>query len=414
MSLRRFNAHNLGELQPGQNPADFALDQVKKAQLGKNSKGEDVNMANEYRDSAEAQGMLAEINAGIMPEEEKRAYTPPVLADSQPTLLNQFWVLNARFFLSNIRNHSYIGIRYALALFMGFVVGTVFVKLGYDQQYADQRVSAIFITLIFVMFTANAYLPDIFFLRPIYFRETGSRMYQPLAFYLGRFVADIPIVVSEILLLCVMVYFICDLNVSHHSSGFGLFFLTMLGVRWTSVFFTWAIGTAVELPTNANTLQSTYFNVQMILTGFIIPGPYISQYSHHAWTWLYDLTYLHWALSFLIANEMRNQTFYCDQDELLPYGAYGVAPEGVRGLCPQSDFLYPALTNPYDASRPTPFPQFQGWKCRYNCGYDLMQVYGVQWSIGKMAGYEVILWCFGIFFGVIAAFALAYINHIKR
>ena len=127
-------------------------------------------------------------------------------------------MLCSRFFWSNIRNHSYIGIRFGLALFMGFVVGTVFVKLGYDQQYADQRISAIFVTLIFVMFTANAYLPDIFFLRPIYFREQGSRMYNPLAFYLGRWVADVPIVVLEIWLLTIMVYFIDNLNSGNHSS----------------------------------------------------------------------------------------------------------------------------------------------------------------------------------------------------
>ena len=58
-----------------------------------------------------------------------------------------------------------------------------------------------------------------------------------------------------------MVYFIDNLNSGNHASAYGLFFLTMLGVRWVSVFFTWAIGTLVELPTNANTLQSTYFNL---------------------------------------------------------------------------------------------------------------------------------------------------------
>jgi len=279
----------------------------------------------------------------------------------------------------------------------------VFVKLGYDQQYADQRISAIFVTLIFVMFTANAYLPDIFFLRPIYFRETGSRMYSPLAFYMGRFIADVPIVVAEILILCIMVYFIVDLNQGNHASAFGLFFFTMLGVRWVSVFFTWAIGTAVELPTNANTLQSTYFNVQMILTGFIIPGPYI----YIAWVWLYDITYCHWALSFLIANESRSEQFDCDQDQLIPYNA------DTRGSCDLTWTTVLGNTNPYDASQ-TNGAGIEGWKCRYQCGYDLMDTYGVDWDYGHMAQYEVILWCFGIFFAVVAAFALAYINHIKR
>ena len=126
--------------------------------------------------------------AGIMPEEEKQVVQAahPGRRAQPPLYAAVHGASRVRFFYSNIRNYSYIGIRFFLALFMGFVVGTVFVKLGYDQQYADQRISAIFVTLIFVMFTANAYLPDIFFLRPIYFREHGlAACTSPLAFYLG-------------------------------------------------------------------------------------------------------------------------------------------------------------------------------------------------------------------------------------
>ena len=186
----------------------------------------------------------------------------------------------------------------------------------------------------------------------------------------------------------------------------------MLGVRWTSVFFTWAIGTAVELPTNANTLQSTYFNVQMILTGFIIPGPSI----YIAWVWLYDITYCHWALSFLIANETRSEDYQCDPNQAIPF--YSSINQGQCDL--SFDPYAGSSANPYagaygnNANNPANSAVTQGWKCRYDCGYDLMQTYGVQWSYHWMASYEVILWCFGVFFAIIAAFALAYINHIKR
>ena len=314
-----FKENNLGELAPGQNPADFALEQIKRASAGKDVKGNDVNIAKLYASSKLGSSCHDEISKGIMPEEEKRAYVPPRLVDSQPAFPTQLYVMTNRFFLSFIRNTSFIGIRYSLAIFMGFVVGTVFIQLGYDQQYSDQRISAIFVVLIFVMFTSNAFLPDIFFLRPIYFREQGSKMYDPLAFYLGRFISDIPFVVTEIFILCVMVYFICDLNPANHSQAFGLFFLTMLGVRWTSIFFTWAIGTAIESPNNANTIQSTYFNLMMILTGFILPGPYIAEW----WIWFYDIAFLKYALHFLIANEMRSESFYCTSDELIPFSPTG-------------------------------------------------------------------------------------------
>ena len=206
----------------------------------------------------------------------------------------------------------------------------------------------------------------------------------------------------------------------------------MLGVRWVSVCSSRGpLALLVELPTNANTLQSTYFNLQMILTGFIIPGPYIPSW----WVWLYDITYCHWALSFLIANETRSQNYNCLPTQLIPYtnaalstgnlllGKYvtlynGCGPYLDGALypwfwTPTSPYTQPGTDTPYPTQYDAQYPTV-GWKCRYQCGYDVMDVYGVNWSYGWMAVYEVVLWCFGLFFAVCAAFFLAYINHIKR
>ena len=149
----------------------------------------------------------------------------------------------------------------------------------------------------------------------------------------------------------------------------------------------------------------------MILTGFILPGPYISV---AWWQWLYDITYCHWALSFLIANETRSEQYQCEGTQTIPF-----ASSINQGQCDLSfDPFAGSAANPYSEYYHSPIndpaSQTDGWKCRYDCGYDLMQTYGVQWSYHWMASYEVILWCFGLFFAVIAAFALAYINHIKR
>jgi ABC-type multidrug transport system permease subunit len=419
-----FQQHGLGEMQSGQNPADFALDQIKYATTGRGSNG---NIAELYAMSELGNRVRTEIDQGIMPDDEKKAYVPIMLSDRQPSLLIQLVIMTERFFYSSIRNSLVIGIRYFLAIFMGLVVGTAFITLGYDQQYSDQRLGVLFVVLMFIMFTSNAFLPDIFFLRPIYFREQGSKMYAPLAFYLGRFISEIPFVVTEIIVLCFPVYFICDLNPEDDSRAFGLFVLTMVGVRWACIFFTWAVGTAIESSNNASTIQSTYFTLMMVLTGFILPGPSIPSW----WGWFFDLSFLKYAMQFLIANETRNEQYYCEGTEVIPFSPVGLYP-GITA-CPnilnqgpipaQNEFFCYGVCTLSVSNSTAPrswnfdtgcMPNYDCGKCRLACGLDTMDVYGVGSSVSDMSVNESVLWLFGVIFFIAGYVALRYINHIKR
>jgi hypothetical protein len=120
--------------------------------------------------------------------------------------------LHKRFFLNTIRNRQTLGVRFFLTFFVALVIGTLFLRPDFDQSGADQRVSAVFVTLLFVMFTANAFLPEVFSARPIYFREVTADMYGPGSFYMARYSADIPFVILECLILAIMTDYMVDMG----------------------------------------------------------------------------------------------------------------------------------------------------------------------------------------------------------
>jgi len=440
-----FRQHGLGDCPPEKNIADFALEQVKKfdssyvqkMETGKKEEAKDgkaappsnqpevhfgaesgieleeqkskeavvlKDIALEFANSTEGQATITKVQAGIVPRtfaiDPEGPVSQMVSGGPRVSFLVQFKELTERFFLATVRNRQVLGVRVFLTLFMGFVVGTVFFQLSFSQSDADQRVSAVFVTLLFVMFTANAALPDIFFARPMYFRETGADMYSAASFYLARYFADIPFIIGECLLLALMIQFIATLATANNVGPFfGWFFLALLAVRWASMAATYAIGYLIESANNANTIHATYFNLLFAMSGFLIPGSDIGVW----WIWFYYLNFLQWGLSFISANMERYQLYTCDISSPASGQMIPVFPADVK--CP----LITGVN-----SLPGPTGSNYIYQCTYACGLDLLDDYGIKSTNPWLAGSLALVVALAFVFAVIGYFCVKHINHIKR
>ena len=138
----------------------------------------------------------------------------------------------------------------------------------------------------------------------------------------------------------------------------------------------------------------------LAFTGFLIPGPSIPSW----WIWLYDLSFIRYALDTAVYFNFIHETFTCD-------GNY-----------------VPVYEDTYTAGCPVPSDQMaaadghlrtfaQGpviYKCQISCAYDIFQSNGIEWADGKVVRQFAILHCFGVFFFFCAFLALRFINHVKR
>ena len=292
------------------------------------------------------------------------------------------------------RNRFDLKVRYTTVILYSFFVGTIFLRLGYNQAWAQERLSVIFVTVAYALYASSAYLPEIFMARTIYFRETSARMYSPYSSFIARYLGDAPFLVFEMFVMAVMIYFMTNLSERHGARNFGYFYWTLLITRWMSIGITHTFASVFASPGFAATILIAYFNTLFAACGFFIPKPSIG----HDWLWYYYIVPLRYSLDFLVQREYgySGDTFYCSTDELVPIaGAY----EG------------PCLIAQGNIQ-----PEVNGitMKCPYACGYEFLEAFGVSSSTISQVENMIILHCWMVFFLFTAYLALRFINHIKR
>ena len=317
-----------------------------------------------------------------------------------------FWTqlqcLTVRFFNSSIRYRDSLVVRYFFCLFLGFIVGTVFSRAGTDQTDGQKRLSIVFYVVGHFLYSSVSFFPAIFMNRVLYFRESTNRLYTPLAYFLARFLGDLPHIILEVFIPTIMVYFISDLNPYDHYKFYGFFFWANLIMRFASVFLTQLVATVIRAPDFAYAVLSTSMNLFFLLTGFFIPYNYIPVW----WQWLTQLNFLKFGLQFVALNEYRHMMWSCDPAGGDATVVISASDATSYGLCDNEPIQ--TFANPSDPSGSTLL------KCVYSCGYEFLDSLGIktttQWEIESF----IILHCYIFFFAVCGYFALRYINHVRR
>ena len=161
-----------------------------------------------FRESNFYDGIKKTLDQGVMPEDEKKAYRPPDMKSTHANTATQITWLTHRFFTNVLRNKFGLFMRFALILVFMFFVGTIFLRLGYNQYWAQQRLGVMFLVLLTVMFSTNAFLPEIYFNRPIYFREYTANMYSTFSYFVARYAGDAPYVIIECFLYALLYFWV--------------------------------------------------------------------------------------------------------------------------------------------------------------------------------------------------------------
>ena len=352
-----------------------------------------------FTDSTYYEGIQKTLDAGVMPEDEKAAYRPPDMKSTHANIATQIAWLTHRFFTNVWRNKFGLVIRFGLILVFQFFVGTIFLRLGYNQIWAQERLGVMFLVLINVMFSTNAFLPEIYFNRPIYFRESTANMYSSFSYFVARYAGDAPYVIVECVLYS-MLYFWVGMNPYHDQRGYGYWLWLLLVLRWTGIALTHLFGTAIAAPDFAATLLITFYQTMLAFTGFLIPGPSIPSW----WVWLYDVSFIRYALDTAVYFNFIHREFTCDDQYVPVYAPYTAGCDNI-----------PVDQMAAAAGRPM---SFMGrpviYKCQIACAYDLFTQNGIDWTTSVVVRQFAILHCFAIFFFFCAFLALRFINHVKR
>jgi ABC-type multidrug transport system permease subunit len=101
--------------------------------------------------------------------------------------------------------------------------------------------------------------------RPVFLREYSTNHYSVLSYFLARLTMEASITALQVLLLCVIDYFLINFN-----SGFGIFFITIYALAMSSTALAVLLGCAIEDPKLGQEMLPILFVPQMLFAGFFV------------------------------------------------------------------------------------------------------------------------------------------------
>eukprot|EP00474_Spongospora_subterranea_P009522 CRZ09980.1 hypothetical protein [Spongospora subterranea] len=136
------------------------------------------------------------------------ATKPSSSSFSRPSLLHTFIVLLRRRFKCELRDRSSLLTRLASLLVIGCVIGSMFYQLPLTYSGFTGRFSFCYTIINLVCWAQASKVSNIINDRPSYYRELSLGMYGEATYFLAETFAESPIIIMQVLCLCVPSYFL--------------------------------------------------------------------------------------------------------------------------------------------------------------------------------------------------------------
>ncbi|KAF9099132.1 hypothetical protein BGX23_003725 [Mortierella sp. AD031] len=228
--------------------------------------------------------------------------------------VGQVKALTVRQFQLTVGDMTSVFSRYASNVIKAIIVGSVFFLLPMNTNGAFTRGGVLFFSLLFNALISQAELPMAMQGRPILYKHKGFAMYRPAAFAISQICVDIPLVIMQILLFSVCLYFMSGLQRTFVKWLLFCVILFLCALCMTAFFRMWAAVSA--------TFDAASRNSGLILLALILYSGYMIPYqSMHPWfIWIFWINPLAYAFKALISNEMKGLKFDCAGPGMIPYG----------------------------------------------------------------------------------------------
>ena len=229
-------------------------------------------------------------------------------------LYAQIWVLVRRQTLLKWQDRFSLTVSWITTLFLGIMLGTVWLDLPQTTAGAFPRGGLLFISLLFSAFQAFGELVATVLGRGVLNKHKAYTFHRPSALWLANIVVDMLFASVRSLVFAVLVYFLCGLV--RDAGAFFIFYLLILSgyVAMTILFRTIAI--------LSRNFDVAVRSVSLVITLFVITTGYYQQYGNQpVWLrWIFYINAVGLGFSALMMNEFSRLTLTCTDESLVPSG----------------------------------------------------------------------------------------------
>ncbi|KAI9659220.1 MAG: hypothetical protein M1831_003802 [Alyxoria varia] len=199
----------------------------------------------------------------------------------------------------------------------GLVVGSLFYGESLDSSGAFSRGGAMFFSVLFLGWLQLTELMKAVTGRGVVSRQHDYAFYRPSTIAIARVLADIPILLPQVLVFSILMYFMCSLDVD--ASKFWIFtlFVYVNTIMLTALYRMFAaLSPAID---DAVRFSGIALNLLIIYTGYVIPKPYLI--SKYIWFgWIYYINPISYSFEGVLTNEFADRPVPCAPSQLVPQG----------------------------------------------------------------------------------------------
>ena len=208
------------------------------------------------------------------------------------------------------------------------IAGSLFYMAPANSSGLFLKGGALFFSLLYNTLMAMSEVTDSFTGRPVLGKHKAFAMYHPAAFCISQIAADLPVIVFQVSVFSIILYFMVGLKVS--AAAFFTYWILVFSTTMCMTAFFRAIGAA--FPNFDAAAKVSGFGVSAIFTytGYMIPKT-----AMHPWfVWLYWIDPLAYAFQSLLDNEFHGQMIPCVNNNLIPNGPtyHNVAHQACSGV----------------------------------------------------------------------------------
>jgi ATP-binding cassette subfamily G (WHITE) protein 2 (SNQ2) len=199
--------------------------------------------------------------------------------------------------------------------FQALIVGSLFYDQPKTATGAFPRGGVMFFSLLFNTLLALAELTAVFQSRPILLKHKSYQFYRPAAFALAQTLVDVPLVLVQVFIFDIIVYFMAGLQRTASQFFISLMFLWITTMTMYSLFR--AVGSLVASLDVATRITGPVIQILVVYTGYLIPPRKM-----HPWfAWLRWINPVQYAFEGLMSNEFYNLELQCNPPYLVPPNA---------------------------------------------------------------------------------------------
>ncbi|KAM3420040.1 hypothetical protein BST61_g3350 [Cercospora zeina] len=289
-------------------------------------------MENEYRypSTPEAISHTADFREGVQHEKapslrKKSPLTADLYTQTKFAVIRQYqliWGDKATFV-----------IKQGSTIVQALIAGSLFYDSPPTSSGLFGKSGALFFSLLYMSLVAMSEVTDSFAARPVLAKHRSFAFYHPAAFCFAQIAADIPIIIFQVTVFALPLYFMVGLKETA-DAFFSYWAILFASAICMTAFFRW-VGAAFDTFDNASKVSGFAVSALIMYIGYLIPKP-----DMHPWfVWIYWINPLAYGFEALLGIEFKDANIPCAGPNLVPLGpgytdANFQACTGVKGAPP--------------------------------------------------------------------------------